>query len=127
MPIRAVVPNKMRFFSTLRAKLLIVMGILLIATLSVQYYLNVRRETDNKRLNDHQQQALVAGLTLGVSGITSEYELSELVEKARDTLYDKSTERRLKDIIIINNDWEVYDTLNPNYKPTKDADGNTVF
>ncbi len=117
----------MRFFTTLRAKLLIVMGILLITTLSVQYYLNVRRETSSKRLNDRQQQALVVGLTLGVSGITSRDELSQLVEKARETLYDKYTDRRLKDIIIINSDWEIYDTLNPEYKPTKDADGNTVF
>jgi signal transduction histidine kinase len=103
------------------------MGILLIATLSVQYYLNVRRETTNKRLNDRQQQALVAGLTLGVSGITSNDELSQLVEKAQDTLYDKYTKSRLKDIIIINADWEIYDCLNSDYKPGKDADGNTVF
>jgi signal transduction histidine kinase len=103
------------------------MGILLITTLSVQYYLNVRRETDNKRLNDHQQQALVAGLTLGVSGITSNDELSQLLEKAKDTVYDKPTARRLKDIIIINSNWEVYDSINPDYQPSKDADGNTVF
>src|ERR1700741_2726158 len=117
----------MRFFNTLRAKLLIVMGILLIATLSVQYYLTVRRDTDSKRFNDRQQQALVAGLTLGVSGITSNDELSQLVDKSRDTLYDRATERRLKDIIIINSNWEVYDCLNPEYQPTKDAEGNTVF
>jgi signal transduction histidine kinase len=103
------------------------MGILLVSTLSVQYYLNVRRETSSKRLNDRQQQALVAGLTLGVSGVTSNDELSQLVEKARDTLYDKYTKSRLKDIIIINDQWEVYDSLNADYKPTRDGDGNTVF
>jgi signal transduction histidine kinase len=103
------------------------MGILLVATLSVQYYLNVRRETDNKRLNDRQQQALVAGLTLGVSGITSNDELSQLVEKAKDTLFDRYTERRLKDIIIINGDWEVYDSLNADYKPQAGADGDLVY
>jgi len=117
----------MRFFSTLRAKLLIVMGILLVATLSVQYYLNDQREIRSKKLNDRQQQALVSGLTLGVSGMTSNEELSVLVQRAKDTFYDKYTENRLKDIIVINSDWEVYESLNPDYKLPKDAAGNPVF
>jgi signal transduction histidine kinase len=118
----------MRFFSTLRAKLLIVMGILLITTLSVQYYLNVQREENNKKLNDRQQQALVSGLTLGVSGMTSQESLSKLVDKAKDTpLYDKYTDRRISDIIVITSDWEVWESLNPDYKPTQDAGGKIVY
>jgi hypothetical protein len=89
----------------------------------VQYYLNVQREENNKSLNDKQQQALVSGLTLGVSGMTSNEELSVLVQRAKDNFYDRSTERRLKDIIVINSDWEIYESLNADYKPDKDQTG----
>ena len=107
--------------------MLIVMGILLVATLSVQYYLNVQREMSNKRLNDRQQDALVSGLTLGVNGMTSNEELSVLVERARETFYNRPTARRIKDIIVINAEWEVYESLNPDYKPARDAEGNAVL
>ncbi len=117
----------MRFFSTLRAKLLIIMGVLLIVTLAVQYYINVQREENNRKLNDRQLQALVSGLSLGVSGMTSRESLSDLVEKAKETFYDKYTEKRLKDIIVITSDWEVWESINPDYKPAKDETGRLVY
>lgn len=100
------------------------MGLLLITTLSVQYYLNVKREENNKLLVDRQTQALVSGLTLGVSGMTSRESLSDLVARAN---FDRSTERRLRDIIIINSDWEVYESLSQEYKPTQNDGGDTVY
>lgn len=102
------------------------MSILLVATLSVQYYLSVKREESNKRLNDYQLQALVSGLSLGVNGMTSTESMSDMFERSKES-YDKHTARRLKDIIVINSDWEVYESLNRDYKPTSDEQGNTVY
>jgi signal transduction histidine kinase len=118
----------MRFFSTLRAKLLLVMGILLVATLSVQYYINLRTEAENQKQNDRQSQALVSGLTLGVSGMTSQSEsLSKIVERSQDTFYDKYARNRLKDIIVINEKWEIYESLDPQLKPTTGENGEAVY
>lgn len=100
------------------------MGILLIVTLSVQYYVNVYREELNKTLSDRQTQALISGFKLGVSGMTSREPLSTLVANAD---LDRATERRLRDIIIVNSDWEVYESLNPEYKPGEDASGQGVY
>jgi signal transduction histidine kinase len=103
------------------------MGILLVATLSVQYYINLKSDAENQKQNDRQQQALVSGLTLGVSGMTSKESLKSIVERSYDTFYDKYTRNRLKDIIVINENWEIYESLNPEYKSSEDADGSPVY
>jgi len=38
---------------------------MLIATLGLQYYLNLRTQRDNEVLRNAQAQALVSGITLG--------------------------------------------------------------
>ena len=55
----------MNFLNTFRARLLIILVILLITTLGFQYFLNLRTEKQNKELRETQEQALVAGIALG--------------------------------------------------------------
>ena len=107
--------------------MLIIMGILLVATLSVQYYLNLSNENANIRQNDRQQRALVAGVTLGFIGITSKDSMSKIVERSQDTFFDKYTKLRLKDIIVIDHEWNIYESLNENYKPRTDENGEAVY
>src|ERR1041384_2387154 len=59
----------MNFFNTFRGRLLLILSFLLIATLGVQFYVNLVRQQENDNLRRMQEQALVAGITLGFTTI----------------------------------------------------------
>ena len=116
----------MKFFNTFRGKLLIILAFLLIATLGVQYYLNYQAQRENNRQLQMQTQALVAGIALGFNGMQSDDRLREFVNREGQSFFDERTTRRIKDIIIINPDWQVYDSLNPDFLPTEE-NGETKY
>ncbi|MGI8638968.1 MAG: sensor histidine kinase [Pyrinomonadaceae bacterium] len=117
---------KVKFFDTFRGRLLIILAFLLIATLGVQYYLNLKTQRENNDLRAMQEQALVAGVTLGFNGISSREYMKDLVESGGQPFFDEKTAPRIKDVIIINNEWQIYDTLNPDYLPTEE-NGETKY
>jgi len=117
----------MRFFKTFRGKLLIILAFMLIATLSFQYYLNLGTQEENNEILEAQSQALVAGTTLGFNGITSREYLQDLVKREGQPFYDEQTTERIKDIIIINNNWEVTDNLTGEYLPSTGTDGEIKY
>lgn len=117
----------MRFFNTFRGRLLIVLSVLLVATLGVQFYLNYRAQKENNELREMQEQALRSGFALGFNSMTSEYRLQEFVAREGQPFFNNKITERIKDIIIINNDWKVYDSLNPEYLPTTDENGETKY
>lgn len=118
----------MNFFSTFRARILIILIILLIATLSFQYYLNLRTQDENNRLREKQEQALVAGFALGTGGITSTDYLSEIVKREDQTFFNEKISERIQDIIVINQNWQVTDSLkNEDLIPTEDENGKTIY
>ena len=49
----------MNFFNTFRARLLIILAFLLVATLGVQLYVNLSNRRENVRVRELQEQALV--------------------------------------------------------------------
>ena len=117
----------MNFFKTFRGKLLIVLAILLIATLGVQYYLNLKTQDDNNDALEAQAQALVAGFALGTNSITSNEYLTDLVKKDGQAFFDQENARRIKNILIINSDWQIYDSLDPKFAPTVDKNEKAVY
>ncbi|MBX7173643.1 MAG: HAMP domain-containing protein [Pyrinomonadaceae bacterium] len=116
----------MNFLKTFRVRLLIILAILLIATLSVQYYLNLQTERQNEQLREVQEQALVAGIALGFNGMVSSDRLRDFVKRDGQTFFDDRITQRIKDIIVVNNKWEVNDSLSDTYLPTQNVDGETV-
>ena len=118
----------MNFLNTFRARLLIILVILLITTLGFQYYLNLRTQAENNRLREKQEQALVAGFALGTGGITSSDYLSDLVKREDQTFFNEKINERIKDIVVINQNWQITDSLNSeDLVPTEGADGETVY
>ena len=118
----------MNFFDTFRGRLLLILAFLLVATLGVQYYLNYLAQQENIRRRDAQAKALVAGIATGMSGITSkEDRVTDLWERPDQTFLDESSRDLISDIIIINNNWQIHDSLNPDYTPYSDATGATVL
>lgn len=118
----------MNFFNTFRGKLLLILVFLLIATLGIQYYLNLLTQKDNDNLRQMQEQALVAGITLGFTSIPSkDARVSDLMNQNDQAFFDERTKERIKDIIIIDSDWNVYDSLNPDYWPTTAENGDLIY
>lgn len=116
----------MNFFNTFRGRLLLILSFLLIATLGVQYYLNLLTQQENDELRDAQAKALVAGITLGSNGITSTEYMQDLIAREGQTYVDDVSAEIIRDVIIINNDWEVTDSLNPDFLPTTGPNGETI-
>ncbi len=108
----------MTFFNTFRGRLLLILAVLLMATLGVQYYLNLLTQDENNELREAQEQALVAGITLGFTSIPmKDKRIQDLVDETDQTYFDAATKERIKDIIIIDNEFRITDSLNPNYLP----------
>jgi signal transduction histidine kinase len=117
----------MNFFNTFRGRLLLILAFLLVATLGVQYYLNWLTQQENNDLRDAQAQALVAGIALGSNGITSSEYMQDIINREGQTYFDEATTALIKDVIIIDNNWQVTDSLNPDFVPTTDANGESVY
>ncbi len=117
----------MKFFNTFRGRLLLILLIMLMATIGVQYYLNLLTQKENDDLREAQSQALVAGITLGVTSLTStDLRVQDLVDSTDQTYFDQATKERIKDIIIIDHSWQVTDSLNPDNMPTYDENENVT-
>ncbi len=116
----------MSFLNTFRGRLLLILAFLLIATLSVQYYLNLSTQEENNEIRERQEQILVDGITLGFNSITSQEYLQDLVARGAGDIFDEKTDR-IRDIIIIDNQWRIYDSLNPEHLPTTNDEGETVY
>lgn len=117
----------MNFFRTFRGRLLVILAILFIVTLGVQYYLNLKTQQANNKMLEAQSQALVAGITLGFNSITSREYLQDLVKREGQPFFDEETTKRIKDIIIINGNWQIIDSLNPDLVPSTDENGVSKY
>lgn len=117
----------MNFFNTFRGRLLLILAFLLVATLGVQYYLNLLTQRQNNELRDAQAKALVAGITLGSNSISSSAYMDELIKREDQTYFDDAAAARVKDVIIIDNKWQVRDSLNPDFQPTTGPGGENVY
>ncbi|MEP6788322.1 MAG: ATP-binding protein [Acidobacteriota bacterium] len=118
----------MKFFNTFRGRLLLILAVLLVATLSVQYYLNLSSQQENIDLREAQTQALVAGITLGFTSIPlQDQRVQDLVDDKDQTYFDEATRERIKDIIIIDNNWQITDSLNPDFLPTTGDNDEIVY
>src|SRR6478672_11875084 len=117
----------MKFINTFRGRLLLILALLLFATLGVQYYLNLLTQQENNDLREAQTQALVSGIAIGSNGITSQEYMQDLIKRDDQTFFDESMTERVKDVIIVNNQWKITDSLNPDYLPDTDDQDNIVY
>ena len=61
-------------------------------TLSVQYYVNLRSVRSNTQFIVEQQQAIMAGVTLGVKSLSSGLYLDQMREQAKQPLLGEQAE-----------------------------------
>ena len=117
----------MNFFNTFRARLLIILAFLLVATLGVELYVNLSNRRENIRLRELQEQALVAGFVLGTNGITSNEYMRDLIKREGQTFLDEGVRARIKNILVVNQDWQITDSLDEEYLPTTDENGEIKY
>lgn len=107
----------MNFFNTFRGRLLLILAFLLVSTLGVQYYLNLKTQRENDERRGLQEKTLVDAIALGFASITKEDRMVDLVSQPQQPFLDENARGRVRDIIIIDDKWEIYDSLNPDNLP----------
>lgn len=99
-----------RLISSFRARLLLVLAALLVFTLGTQYLLNLRAARNNRRLRETQEQALMAGVGLGVESISTKPRLVALLKTKNNPLLNPQT-GRVSNVVIVDHNWRVSDSL----------------
>lgn len=117
----------MRFLGTFRARLLLILALMLMATLGVQYYLNLVTQRNNDRLRDEQTRALVTGIALGSNGITSSEYMSDFIRREDQQFFDGAIKARIKDIMVIDENWRITDSLDESIGPRFDGSGKVIY
>ena len=115
------------FLNTFRGRLLFILAFLLVTTLGVQFVLNWQTEEQNKNLREMQAKAIVAGFALGVNSLTSKDRLQDFVNREGQSFFDAKSTKRIQDIIVINPQWQVYDSLSDEYLPVADENNETRY
>jgi signal transduction histidine kinase len=112
--------------NSFRARLILLLVALLGLTLGVQYYVNVRSVRRNAHMLVEQEQAIMAGVALGVNSISSGEYLDKMQKEAKQPLLDQQA-GRVKNVLVVDSDGNVQDSLNGEYAPTTNSDGSTNY
>ncbi len=115
-----------QILSSFRARLILLLVVLLGLTLGVQYYVNVRSVRRNAHMLVEQEQAIMAGVALGVNSISSRKYLDKMQKEAKQPLLDQQA-GRVKNVLVVDNDGNVQDSLNGEYAPTTNSDGSIHY
>ena len=114
-----------QIFNSFRARLVLLLVVLLGLTLGVQYYVNLQSVKRNAHMLVEQEQAIMAGVALGVNSINSQKYLDQMREEVREPLIDEKT-GRVKNVLVVNSDGEVEDSLVEEYSPHTSPDKTPV-
>jgi nitrogen fixation/metabolism regulation signal transduction histidine kinase len=59
--------------------------------------------------------------------LTSSVRLQDFVKREGQPFFDEKSTKRIQDIIIIDPEWQIYDSLSDQYLPTEDENGETSY
>ena len=108
-----------------RARLLLLLALMLGLTLGIQYYFNLRQVRANARMIIEQEQAIMTGIALGLESLQSEQYLDQIVGGLREPLLnDKNV--RVKNILVVDDDGNVLDSIIPAFNPREREDDKTT-
>src|SRR5438093_3422389 len=115
-----------RLVNSFRVRLLLLLAALLVLTLSVQYYVNLREVRRNTQFIVEQQQAIMAGVALGVNSISSGLYLDQMRDQAKQPLLGEQAER-VKNILIVDEEGKIEDSLDSTQAPQLNPDKTTRY
>jgi signal transduction histidine kinase len=109
-----------------RARLLLLLALMLGLTLGIQYYFNLRTVRNNARMIIEQEQAIMTGIALGHESLQSEQYLDQIISRLREPLLqDKNV--RVKNILVVDDDGNVLDSVIPQFNPRYREDQTTRY
>ncbi len=117
--------HELKLIYSFRARLLLVLAALLVVTLGVQYYLNLRDERRSAHLRAEQEQAIIAGVALGMSSISSGEYIVDLRKRANLPPLDESA-GRITNVLVVDNNGRITDSLR-DYNPVPNDDGTLKY
>jgi signal transduction histidine kinase len=115
--------SSLPYIASFRLRLLLLLAALLGLTLGVQYYVNLRSVRSNTRLLAEQEQAIMGGVALGVSAVSSKLYLEDLKKNLKQPLLDENT-GRVKNVLVVDMNGNVNDSLDERYAPKTNDDGS---
>ncbi len=107
--------------NSFRARLLLLLAVLLGLTLGVQYYVNLRSVKRNAQLIFEQEKAIMAGVALGVNSLSSKKYLDELRSSLTEPLLDEDG-GRVQNVLVVDTEGLVQDSLLAAYGPQEHED-----
>src|SRR5258708_34483155 len=108
-----------RLFNSFRVRLLLLLAVLLMLTLSVQYYVSLRSARSNTQLIVEQQRAIMAGVALGVNSLSSDLYLDQMREQTNQPSF---SEQAAKNVLIVDDGGNIVDSLDNNKIPLRNVD-----
>lgn len=109
-----------------RARLLLLLALMLGLTLGIQYYFNLRMVRANARMIIEQEQAIMTGIALGLESLQSDQYLDEIIGSLREPLLnDKNV--RVKNILVVDDEGNVRDSVIPEFNPREREDKTTRY
>ena len=110
-----------KFLNSFRVRLLLLLAAVLVLTLGVQYYVNLRAVRTNTQFIVEQQQAIMAGVALGVNSLSSGLYLDQMKEQTKQPLLGEQSER-VKNVLIVDEEGNIKDSLDKNQIPRENPD-----
>ena len=114
--------SSFRILKSFRVQLLLLLAALLVLTLGVEYYVNLRAVHSTTRFIAEQQEAIMAGVALGVNSISSGLYLDKMVEQSKQPLLVGDQAQRVKNILIVDEEGNIKDSLDPKQGPQENLD-----
>jgi len=115
-----------RFLNSFRVRLLLLLAAVLVLTLGVQYYVNLRAVSSNTQFIVRQQQAVMAGVALGVNSLSSGLYLDQMREQARQPLLGEQAER-VNNVLIVDDQGNINDSLDRDQIPRQNPDKSVTY
>ena len=119
----------MRFVDLIRsfrARLLLLLALMLGLTLGVQYYFNLRTVKSNAHIIVEREQAIMTGVALAMKSFRSAKYLDEIIGDPQETFStDKSGQ--VKNILVVDDVGNVKDSLVAEYNPREREDNEIRY
>ena len=109
-----------------RARLLLLLALMLGLTLGIQYYFNLRAVKANAKMIVEQEQAIMSGVALGLDSLQSDKYLDQIYSNLKDPLLANKNVR-VKNILVVDDDGNVRDSLQREYVPQQREDKTPVY
>jgi signal transduction histidine kinase len=118
--------SRFSLFYNFRVRLLLVLVGLLLAALGGQFFIERREQRRTARLIAEQEQALSTSTGLALESINSTKYLEEIDAERRTRLLERFA-GRVVNVLVVDENGRVDDSLDPRYKPTMEDNNARYF